>query len=98
MTSTEEAQHIRHLDSIKTRYMRGDMLYSREVIGLLLKEIEILSDRLVARTALPVRGAHPTNVTGVCEEPARKGTGYGTCEAPLLNGYCPKWRDHVEED
>lgn len=33
-----------------------------------------------------------------CEEMAKKGTGFGVCDAALdAHGQCPHWRNHVEE-
>jgi hypothetical protein len=101
----ELAAHIKRLEHIKLRYSRGDALYSRDTVGVLLAEIAILSERALgaAATNWPeqakvMREAMARPVAERCQARAKKGTGEGPCDAPILNGYCPQWRNHLEED
>lgn len=87
------AVRARHLDYIKQRYDRGDMIFSRNTVGVLLQEMADLSERCLTKENKPKK-ARP--FAGRCEERAKKGTGEGTCDAPMVNGFCPRWRDHLE--
>jgi hypothetical protein len=103
-------EHIRRLDSVKTRYDRGDSLYGREAVGALLEEIAVLSERCLQARPQPLlplgagkaaKAVDTGRMASVqrCDALARKGTGEGECGSPMSErGYCPKWRDHLEED
>lgn len=90
------AVRARHIDHIKQRHDRGDMIFSRNSVGVLLKEIEELSELLLAAR----KKAAPTKKmkVGRCTKQAHRGTGTGICDTVMtLDGYCPRWSEHLEE-
>ena len=99
----ELAERVRQLEKIQQRFDRGDMLYGRHVVEVLLLENQALAERCRELS----QSHHPSSrsaekrleVVRRCEVWAKKGTGQGTCDSPLsYSGYCPRWRDHLEED
>ena len=85
------------MEKIRERYERGDTLYGRHVVEVLLLEVEALAERCrLLSNPQPITRVAPAER---CEKWAQKGTGQGTCDAPLsYAGYCPRWRSHLEED
>lgn len=53
MDQDELARHTHQLDAIRARYDKGDGLYGRETVRVLLLEIQELSERLVERAPRP---------------------------------------------
>lgn len=93
----DETEHIRHIEHIQTRYKRGDLLYSRDTIGVLLREIAILSERCVVTTGTTEAPLKEKKRVSRCEKQAYRGTGTGVCDTILtLDGYCPRWSEHLE--
>ena len=93
----EVAERVRQMEKIRQRFERGDTLYGRHVVETLLLEVEALAER--CRVLSHPRPVQAVPVAERCEKWAKKGTGEGTCDSPLsYAGYCPRWRDHLEED